>query len=300
MDVITIIVITYNNEIFLPGFLKSLERIHKNKFNLEIFLIDNNSTDNTRVYLSRFSSKNPHVFFIKNPSNVGFAKAVNQGIKRSKGSHILLINPDSIVPPNSINKLYRHIETQPTCGIVGGELYDYKTSRPQFSHVSKPTFLVAIFEFTSLKKIIPERLNFISKKFWSVIERIGRPTLHSVWGVCGAFMIIKQEVIRKVGMFDENFFLYLEDLDFCIRAKKSGYNVCFFPNSFIYHLSGGSSLILNPRYRINEIAWRKSRRYFFKKHLHPLTALFITLVFRLEEMILDARNYLKKLTVDKL
>ena len=290
MDSITVVVITHNNQDHLDALIQSLLKSNRRLFRCEFIFIDNASTDGTREILQSETMKKLGAITILNRENLGFAKAVNQGIKKACSNYITLLNPDTMVTPDAFEILYHTACKFNGKAIVGGDLIDALTKTPQNSHTTKPTLFIGLFEFTSLKYLIPSDLNIFSKTFW--YKNSKKLPMQEVWSVCGAFMMFHKQVAEKIHGFDENFFLYLEDLDFCIRAKKLGYKVFFCPSASIYHISGGSSMKSNPIFRNDERSWRTSRRYFFQKHLGKLGYTLFQIVCMIEELILDFRkNY---------
>ena len=289
---ITIVVIVYNNEKFLPGFLNSLKKVPRDIY-LEYIFVDNASTDSSKKFLEKLSNIDLNFKLISNKKNEGFARAVNKAIIISKGKFILLLNPDSTVPKKAISQIYKVISVDKRLAVVGGTLIDLVTMKHQPSHLMKPNFLMILFEFTNLKKVFPN--NIFSKFLWYENVESKKKGKFYVDATCGAFMIIRKEVGSRINFFDENYFMYLEDLDFCLRIKKSGYKVAHTNKSHINHFSGGSSLLSNPKNRINEKAWRDSRKYFFQKHYNIFIGIIFFVLFNIEDILLSVR----KMLVDK-
>jgi len=277
---ITLIIITYNSNKEILNLIKSLKFIEK--IIKEIIIIDNNSTTFETEKIKNLSKK---IKIIQNKRNVGFAKAVNQGIKLSKSRFILLLNPDTYLTDNSIIKSFNLIEKNKKMGIIGGKI-KYPNNKPYLSANTKPTFLTGLFEFTNLKKMFPK--NKFSKKFWpESYKNIKIPT--NVSSLCGAYLIFRRKINKKLNLFDESFFMYMEDIDFGIKNNNEGYKVVFDPNSQIFHIGGASS---NNKYRTSLNYWYKSRKIFFKKHSNVLEGIILGIIFSLEEIFLKARNYI--------
>lgn len=275
---ISIIIVSYNVK---DKLMKCLSRLKSAFEKWEVIIIDNDSCDNSVVAIRAcFKEK---ITLERNSKNVGFAKAVNQGIKLSNGNYILLLNPDTIPSVAAIERLLDVAKKYHNVGIVGGVMLDPKTKKKQRTYVSKPNFLTGIFEFTNLKKIFPN--NIFYREFYYKNQKVKK--IKDVWGVSGAFMLIKKDVIRKIGGMDEGFFMYLEDVDFCIRARKAGFRVLFYPKASIAHYAGSSS---PNKYRINVSAWRHSRRHFFKKHLSFIESCILNLFFLLDEIFVDIKH----------
>jgi len=276
MPPFAIIIVTYNNAKHIKKCLLSIKK-HLGGQKLEIILIDNNSSDKTLKVIKGTKIKKK---LIKNKKNLGFAKAVNQGINHCSYDTIALLNPDTELIDDSIINSTKLIEKNKKIGIIGGKLIPFKKKDNMLTANSKPNLGTAIFEFTTLKKIFPN--NPYHKKFW-LVNKIDNNEPQKVDSVCGALMIFKKQNAKKINFFDEKFFLYLEDLDFCLRMKQRGLKTIYNPGSQIKHIGGGSS---PNKHKINLKAWYKSREYFFKKHLPKKQYFIVSLIFKMEKKIL--------------
>lgn len=248
----------------------------------EIIVIDNNSSD---IRKKTFGKKN-NVYIIKNNKNLGFARAVNQGIKISKNKFILLLNPDTLIIDDSIIKSFETVRKDKSVGIIGGKIKKYNTNSYQLTATTKPNFLTAIFEFTNLKKIFPD--NYFTNKFW--IEKTNKINkITDVYSLCGAFMIIRKYLDDQINYFDERYFLYLEDLDFGLQTRKKGFRVVFDPRSQIEHIGGSSN---TSKYNIVLKYWYESRKKFFYKNLPKIEAIILNLLFNIEISLLSLYHHL--------
>ena len=278
---ISLVTVTYNSERTILKLLGSIKPI--NDYIKEIIVIDNNSKKFNKNKIVLFSKK---IKIIINKKNLGFAKAINQGIKASKSNIILLLNPDTYLIDDSIKHSFSLITKNPKIGAIGGKILN-KKNEIAYTATNYPTFMTAIFEFTNFKKIFPN--NKFSKLFW--IEKKGR--IHEpieVTSLCGAFMIIRKKINNKLNLFNEKFFLYLEDVDFGIKLNKSGYKVIFDPNSKIKHIGGASS---DNKYKTDLKSWYKSRKIFFKSHLNKVEGIILTIIFSIEEKLLKIIHFIK-------
>lgn len=269
---LSVVSINYNSTQKINLLIKSLSKI--SKYIKEIIIIDNNSKDVEKL----ISKKNIHL--IRNESNLGFAKAANQGIKVSKSNLILLINPDCYLEDNSIIKSIHKITKDKKIGIIGGKIKKDNSNKYQFTANSKPSFLTGIFEFTNLKKLFPN--NHFSQKFWiEKTYKLEKPI--KVNSLCGAYIILRKKIGKKLNLFDERYFLYLEDIDIGDKVNNAGYKVIFDPESEVTHFGGSSS---NSKYNIVLKYWYLSRKKYFQKHLNPFESAILTIVFTLEEKFL--------------
>lgn len=278
---ITVVIVTYNSERTIFKLLSSLKLI--NNLIKEIIIIDNNSLFFNKNKVQKKSKK---IRLFINKKNYGFSKAVNQGINKSKSNFILLLNPDTYLPDKSIIKTFNLIKNDRKIGAIGGKIYGVKHNI-QYSANRKPFFLTGLFEFTNLKKIFPK--NRYSKLFWiESSEKILKPT--EVSSLCGAYMIIRKKINHKNNLFDKNYFLYMEDIDFGIKINQEGYKVIFDPRSHIFHIGGVSS---KNKYKTDLKNWYKSREIFFKKHLVWFKAIILISIFKIEKIILDIYHFIK-------
>jgi GT2 family glycosyltransferase len=275
----SLVTVSYNSEKTIYKLLSSIKAI--DYLIKEIIVIDNNSHFLNIKKIKKISSK---IKIIQNKENVGFAKAVNQGIKISKSKIILLLNPDTYLIDKSLVKTFDVIKNNPKIGAIGGKIFDKNKNR-KYTATNNPTFLTGLFEFTNLKKLFPN--NYFSKAFWAENEKISRPT--NIVSLCGAYIILRKKINNKLNLFDEKYFLYMEDIDFGISINKSGYKVVFDPKSQIIHIGGVSS---QNKYHTDLKNWYKSRKIFFKKHLNPIQSIILISIFNLEEKILKIRQYI--------
>ena len=174
---ISLVTVTYNSEKTIFKLLDSLEPINKDL--KEIILVDNNSKKFNENKIKSISKK---IKIITNKKNLGFAKAINQGIKISKSDIILLLNPDTYLIDNSIKHSLNLILNDPKIGAIGGQILDEK-EKTAYTATTTPTFLTGLFEFTNLKKIFPN--NNFSKLFWVEKENIIQHPIE-VTSLCGA------------------------------------------------------------------------------------------------------------------
>lgn len=268
---ISVIVLTYNSERHIG---KCLQSINREKDGIkEIIVVDNCSQDKTVEIIK----KNRGVMLILNKINVGFARGINKAIEKTTGDRILILNPDTVVPPGSIGRLLDCLNSM-GADIAGGKLLK-KDGDVHNSFVRKPDLLTGLFDFTNLRKITP--FDFIHKHHYYLYKK--PPTMGiDVDAVSGAYMLVSKKVFENIGLFDEKFFMYLEDVDFCIRAKQQGLKVIHCPKSIIFHEGGASSINTD---KINHKAWSDSRKHYFSKHFSVPINIIIQPVFRLDDML---------------
>lgn len=272
---ITILVINHNSLKHLKKLLRSLKFIQN--YIDEVIIIDNCS--NEKINLNKFNKIN----LIKNKKNIGFAKAVNQGIKIAHNNIILLLNPDTYLENDSVINSIQLIISDKKIAALGGKIKNPNNTKYIRSANSKANFLTAIFEFTNLKKIFPN--NIISKKFWI---KTNQKIPIEVESICGAYILLRRKINNKLNLFDENYFMYLEDIDFGNKINSLGYKVIYDPNSEITHIGGSSN---NSKYKTVLKYWYKSRKIYFKKLLSPYKFFFINILFSIEEILLKIYHF---------
>lgn len=226
---VSIIFPTYNGWQDTKLCLESIKRLDYPKDRLEVIIVDNASSDKT-VPLIRQNF--PFVKVFPQEKNLGFAKAVNLGIKKAKGDYLLIANNDVVFDKNYLICLLKFLQENPAVGIVGGKVY-YKNPK------DKIAFAGARFNFyTGLLRP----------------SKSPNKTCETDW-VTGCNMLVKREVLAKIGSFDEKFFFYFEDLDLCLRAKRAGYKIIFYPKAILWHGEGES---------INREDWQKKSEFYYQ------------------------------------
>jgi GT2 family glycosyltransferase len=228
---LSIIIVSFNVKNLLRNCIDSIFR-SRDGFLKEIILVDNNSEDGSKQYINELTKLRINglkIGAVLNKKNLGFAKAVNQGIKIAKGKYILLLNPDTQVKKDSLEKLIDFAEEHPEAGAIGAQLVNPDNSvQPSVYHF--PSCWRAILEFWFGKKGAYEKYAPLGNK----------PLV--VDAVTGAAMLIPRKTFEKVGLFDERYFMYFEDLDFCRRVKKAGLKVYYLPEAKILHHHGQSAV----------------------------------------------------------
>ncbi|MFH1561477.1 MAG: glycosyltransferase family 2 protein, partial [Patescibacteria group bacterium] len=260
----------------------------------EIIVVDNNSSDFPDADIEKIKkiSKSTRVDLriIKSSTNLGFGKAVNLASKEARGNALVLINPDFLVDKTSLETISNFAKKRWSyLGAVGGRSRSYDGKSTEKTVANIPTKSTLLVEFTSLKKIF-EAFGFSNPShFWNT-ETICSPLKNKkVGAVSGCFMLIKKGTFRKIGGFDEKFFLYLEDLDLCKRLQSLGLNNFYVPSATGKHYGGGSSK--KSPYKIDEKAWNNSKRYYCLKHHKTFGKMFIVLFF-VDDLIVKIKKKL--------
>ncbi|MGC9358724.1 MAG: glycosyltransferase family 2 protein, partial [Anaerolineae bacterium] len=190
------------------------------------------STDGSREWLRSLQNHRFHGIFA--PQNLGFAAGCNLGIQEARGDYLLLLNTDAFPRSGAISKLVTYIKRNPDVGIVGPQLI-YPDGRWQRSTGRIPSPYAAFLDAMTLTSV----QHLLSAALWRSTGRWWRP--HLVEYVDGACMLIRQRVVEEIGDLDERFFFFVEDAEFCDRARRHGWKVVHVPQSQVVHLRGGSS-----------------------------------------------------------
>lgn len=233
MKSLSIIIVNYNVKHFLEQCLISVFKASQN-LDIEVFVVDNASVDGS---VEMVKKKFPDVKLIKNKKNVGFSKANNQAIKESKGKYVLLLNPDTIVQEDTFTKCYEFMENHPEAGGLGIKMIDGSGEFLPESKRALPTPWVAFYKIFGLSKIFPK-----NKKFGKYhLTYLDKNENHVVDVLSGAFMLIRKSVLDEIGLLDEDYFMYGEDIDLSYRIQKAGFKNYYFSDSQIIHYKGEST-----------------------------------------------------------
>ena len=239
--ILSIIIISYNTKELLKECIESIiknsktPKLQNSKHqalgaSYEIIVVDNNSKDGSVKMLNnlKLKIKNLKLKIIVNNDNLGFSKAVNQGIKRSRGRYILLLNSDIKVLPGTIEESISFAQKRKDAGVVAPKLLNKDGKTSQASCYRLPTIRGALKEYWFGKKGSYEKY----------LPRGGNPV--RVEAVIGAAMLIPKTTIDVVGLFDEKYFMYFEDLDYCRRVSQNGLAVYYLPQTRVIHHHGAS------------------------------------------------------------
>ncbi len=200
----------------------------------EVFVVDNNSIDGS---VAMVKDKFPHVHLIDNKDNVGFSKANNQAMKIAKGEYVLLLNPDTVVEESTFEKVVKFMDEHPDAGGLGVKMLDGKGAFLPESKRGLPTPAVAFYKIFGLSRLFPK-----SRKFGRYhLGYLDDDKTHEIEILSGAFMLMRKEALDKVGLLDEAFFMYGEDIDLSYRIIKGGYKNYYFPDTRIIHYKGEST-----------------------------------------------------------
>jgi GT2 family glycosyltransferase len=256
---LSVIILNFNTKNLLRDCLSSVLQ-QTQGINFEIIIVDNGSTDGSVEMIEELRIKNKGLRIIKNKKNLGFAKANNQGIRKAAGDYVFLLNSDTFLKKNSLLKLVEFAKDHPQAGGVGPRLLNKDGSKQP--SVAPFFTLPRVF----LWLLTGDRFLFSSPD-----------TTRQVDWVMGAALLIKKEVFKKTGLLDEHFFMYLEEVEWCYRLKKAGWQIWFYPGAEIFHLVRGSS----PEGKQRAI-WGicQGLIYFYRKHFAPWQLIVLKFLLR--------------------
>lgn len=282
---ITIITVTYNSSRYINNFIKSIiAQGYQDK--IEIVIVDNCSDDLDilkKIINRHTNSKLLSINLIIRKKNYGFSSSCNYGFRHSNSQckYVAFINPDTRVYPGAIPLIINHMKSN-NVHVAGGKVLrdiGNDTHRTVFRKVNAAQILL---ELTNVNKLFT-----IKSKFYYDQKDLSKDKV--VDGISGAFMIISKEIFKNLGGFDERYFMYLEDVDFCYRCKSKFINIMYCPHAVIRHIGGASSTNLH---KIHYNSWYNSRNIFvLKNYVFPVNV-FLYLFFRVEEMLLEFRRKL--------
>jgi hypothetical protein len=289
---LSIIIVSYNTREFLRNCLKSILSSINGKLGYEVIVVDNASTDGTiqeikNFLRSRISLRETNLKFVQNKKNIGFSKANNIGINSAKGRHILFLNPDTIVYPNTLETMVDFMDKHKDVGCATCLVKLPNGKIDDASHRGFPTPWNAFCYFSGLSTLFPK-----SKWFSGYgLTFMDLSTIHEIDAACGAFMLVRRIAGEKVGWWDEDYFFYGEDIDFCYELKQKKWKVYYVPTVSILHykgVSGGikkvSKDITTADIKTKILATRarfEAMKIFYKKHYLKKYPLIITLLARL-------------------
>jgi GT2 family glycosyltransferase len=230
---LSIIIVNYNTGKLLKDCLESVYA-GANGTPLDIWIVDNNSRDDS---VPMIRSRFPRVNVIENPCNVGFSKANNLVISRSRCDYILLLNPDTLVIGDAIDRMVKFMEEHPNVGIAGCKVLNRDGTLQLACRRSIPTPRVAFFRLTGLSWLFPKNRTMAE---YNLTYKSPDET-QEVDAVSGAFLMVRRKVVEEIGPLDERFFMYGEELDWCLRAKRAGWTVMYHPDAQIVHYKGEST-----------------------------------------------------------
>jgi len=226
---ISIIIINFNTGVLLSNCLKAILE-HNTKIDYQVIIIDNASTDNSLLLIK----ENSKITIIRNQTNKGFGAACNQGVMHSNSEYVLFLNPDAEVRNNTVEKSLEFMKRNPSVNIMGCKQVDENGNilRTCARFITLSNY---INKLTGLSKVLPKIFPNYHMHEWNHLSS------QEVDHVMGSYYLIRRQDFLDIGLFDQDFFVYLEDIDLSYRVKKNNGKIYFNADIEIYHETGGSS-----------------------------------------------------------
>ena len=264
---LSIVIVNYNVVYFLEQCLLSVYQAVTG-IDAEVFVVDNNSVDGS---VEMLQEKFPQVKLIANKENLGFSKANNQAIEQATGEYILLLNPDTVVEADTFSKIISFMDETEDAGGLGVKMVNGRGDFLPESKRGLPVPSVAFYKIFGLAKLFKK-----SQRFGKYhLTYLDANEIHSVEVLSGAFMLLRKSVLDKIGLLDEDYFMYGEDIDLSYRITQSGYKNYYFPQTRIIHYKGESTRKSSINY---VFVFYRAMQIFAKKHFSKKNATLFNLL----------------------
>lgn len=231
---LAIIIVNYNTRQLLDDCLESIYRADAPGGGLQVVVVDNASTDDS---MDMVAKKYPGVITIKNSENLGFAKANNIGVNAADARYVLFLNSDTVIKRYSLVKPLKYLKTHPRVGAVTIKLYLKDGTIDYDNHRGYPTPWTSISKFLGLAKLFPGSTFF--NGYHLGFRKLDK--IHQIPVAAGSYLMMPTKLFKNIGMWDETYFFYGEDIDLCYRINEAGYKIIYYPKVSTLHLRGASS-----------------------------------------------------------
>lgn len=300
---LSIIIVSYNTAKLTGECIESIIATVK-KVSYEVIIVDNASSDDSVHHIQKLKEKNQQynskIKIIQNEKNYGFSKANNIGAKQSTGRYVLFLNSDTVVYEKTIDGMVEFMDQNPEVGSATCRLFLPDGRFDDGSHRGFPTPLRSFFHFSGISKVFPTSPFFNGYNLGWKDEN----TIHEIEALVGAFMIVRRDAGEPLGWWDEDFFWYGEDLDFCYRLKKNGWKIYYVPDYSILHYKGMSGGIkkhsqkastASKETRIRSINARfDAMKIFYNKHYR---AVYPGIITHPVLLVIEAKRFLTKMRI---
>lgn len=270
MTKLSVVIVNYNVKHFIEQCLFSVLKASES-FECEVFVVDNNSVDGS---VTLIKEKFPQVNLIVNKTNTGFSVANNQALRMAKGEYVLLLNPDTVVQEDTFTRILSFMDEHPEAGGLGVKMLDGQGNFAPESKRGLPTPEVAFYKMFGFSRFFPK-----SRRFGRYhLSYLPEDQVCEIDVMSGAFMLIRKSVLDKIGLLDETFFMYGEDIDLSYRITQAGYKNYYFPQTQIIHYKGESTKRSSLNY---VVIFYKAMAIFSKKHFSGSNAFWFNALIHL-------------------
>lgn len=266
---LSVIILNYNTKELLKDCLNSIKKAKKNNYSWEIIVVDNASTDGSAEMVKK---EFPEMKLIVNEKNLGFAAGNNVGVKKSSGKYVLFLNPDTIVQPETFSMMIDFMKRYSKTGAATCRVELPSGKLDYACHRGFPTPWNALTYFSGLAKIFPK----VKCLAGYTLSHLPLEKTHQIDSACGAFLMVRRKAGKEINWWDEDYFWYGEDLDFCYRLKQKNWPIFFVPKTKIIHYKGAASGIQKHSQEVATATKQTKKRatkastevmrVFFKKH----------------------------------
>lgn len=253
---LSIIIVNLNTRDLLDACLASLEQ-ERTALSLEVIVIDNGSSDGS---VAMVESRYPTTVLLRNSRNQGFARPNNEGLRRARGRHLLLLNSDTVVRPGALIRLLEFLESHPDAGACGPRLV-YPDGRLQYSAKGFPTLWTHVCDMSGLDRLFPRTALFGSGELRMFDYEHPGTADH----LMAAAFLVRRETYEKVGPLDERFAIYYNDMDWCYRMVRAGWKIWYVPDAVVEHHLGKTVGAVNKRFTYFSMLYNNVM-FFYQKH----------------------------------
>lgn len=272
---VSVVIVNFNGGLLLSEAVRS---VLASSVAVDILVADNGSTDGSLELLRRSVGSDARLRIIENRRNLGFARACNLLLAQARGDYLLVLNPDALIQPDTLKHMVKVLQAHPEAGMAGCLIRNPDGSEQVGCRRAVPTPWRSLMRVLHLRRFFPHQPRFHD----FVLTREPLPSIPvPVEAISGAFMLVRREVIERVGALDDGYFLHCEDLDWCMRARQAGWQILFVPDVEIVHYKGVCS-----RNRPVRVLWhahkgmvRFYRKFFRHQYPLPLLALVVAAVW---------------------
>lgn len=274
-SVVTAVIVNFNGG---PLLTEAVRSVLASSVAVDILVADNGSTDDSLELLRRSVGSDARLHIIENRRNLGFARACNLLLAQARGDYLLVLNPDALIQPDTLESLIKVLQSHPDAGMAGCLIRNPDGSEQAGCRRLIPTPWRTLMRVLHLYRLFPRHTSF--RDFVLTREPLPLGPI-SVEAISGAFMLARREVIERVGVFDDAYFMHCEDLDWCMRFRQTGWKILFVPSVEVVHYRGTCS-----KDRPIFVLWHKHkgmirfyRKFFRREYPWPLMLLVTAAVW---------------------